>query len=87
MTLETTPVIGGLSPDPTVCRDDDGVYWLATSSFEYAPGVPIFRSADAIHWEQVGNALTTDPHSEPGGDRPAGESTPRRCAGARAGSG
>ncbi len=72
MTLETTPVIGGFYPDPTVCRDDDGVYWLATSSFEYAPGVPIFRSTDAIHWHQVGNALTTDAQFRAGGTPASG---------------
>ena len=52
----TNPVIAGLHPDPSVCRAGDD-YFLACSSFEYFPGVPIFHSRDLVHWEQVGNAL------------------------------
>jgi xylan 1,4-beta-xylosidase len=50
------PVIPGFHPDPSVCRVDD-TYYLVTSSFEYAPGGPIFRSADLQSWEQIGNVL------------------------------
>jgi xylan 1,4-beta-xylosidase len=50
------PVIPGFHPDPSVCRVDD-TYYLVTSSFEYAPGVPIFRSTDLRSWEQIGNVL------------------------------
>ena len=39
------PVIPGFHPDPSVCRVGDN-YYLVCSSFEYAPGVPIFRSPD-----------------------------------------
>ena len=50
------PVIPGFHPDPSICRVGD-TYYLATSSFEYAPGVPIFRSTDLRSWEQIGHAL------------------------------
>jgi xylan 1,4-beta-xylosidase len=50
------PVIPGFFPDPSVCRTDDG-FVLATSSFAYFPGVPIFRSDDLVDWRQVGHAL------------------------------
>jgi xylan 1,4-beta-xylosidase len=50
------PVIPGFHPDPSICRVDD-TYYLVTSSFEYAPGVPIFRSTDLRSWEQIGNVL------------------------------
>ena len=50
------PVIPGFHPDPSICKADED-YYLACSSFEYFPGVPIFRSRDLRHWEQVGNAL------------------------------
>lgn len=50
------PVIPGFHPDPSVCRVG-GEYFLATSSFEYFPGVPVFRSTDLAAWEQIGNAL------------------------------
>ncbi|NJC85503.1 glycoside hydrolase family 43 protein [Planosporangium mesophilum] len=50
------PVIPGFHPDPSVCRVGDQ-YFLACSSFEYFPGVPVFRSSDLRAWEQLGNAL------------------------------
>ncbi|HEX6685041.1 MAG TPA: glycoside hydrolase family 43 protein [Candidatus Limnocylindrales bacterium] len=52
----TNPVIAGMHPDPSICRVGDD-YYLACSSFEYFPGVPIFHSRDLVHWEQIGNAL------------------------------
>ncbi|KAB2341576.1 glycoside hydrolase family 43 protein [Actinomadura rudentiformis] len=50
------PVIPGFHPDPSVCRVGSA-YFLATSSFTYFPGVPIFRSTDLVSWTQIGNAL------------------------------
>ncbi|MEV1289632.1 glycoside hydrolase family 43 protein [Micromonospora sp. NPDC049679] len=52
----SNPVIGGCHPDPSVCRVAED-YYLACSSFEYFPGVPIFHSRDLVHWRQIGNAL------------------------------
>jgi xylan 1,4-beta-xylosidase len=54
--VDRHPVVPGFHPDPSICRVGD-TYYLATSSFEYAPGVPIFRSTDLRSWEQVGHAL------------------------------
>nr|WP_310429841.1 glycoside hydrolase family 43 protein [Catenuloplanes niger] len=50
------PVVSGFFPDPSVCRVGQD-YYLATSSFEYVPGVPILHSRDLVHWRQIGNAL------------------------------
>lgn len=52
----TTPVIPGFFPDPSVCRVGAD-YYLANSSFEYAPGIPIWHSRDLRTWTQLGNAL------------------------------
>jgi hypothetical protein len=52
----SNPVIAGFHPDPSICRAGAD-YYLACSSFEYSPGVPVFRSRDLMHWEQIGNAL------------------------------
>ena len=52
----SNPVVAGFYPDPSICRAGAD-YYLACSSFEYFPGVPIFHSRDLVHWEQVGNAL------------------------------
>ncbi|KOX16358.1 glycoside hydrolase [Nocardiopsis sp. NRRL B-16309] len=54
--MPTRPVLGGFHPDPTVCRVDD-VFYLACSSFEYAPGVPLFRSRDLVTWERIGSVM------------------------------
>ncbi|MBR1830814.1 MAG: family 43 glycosylhydrolase [Ruminiclostridium sp.] len=51
------PVIKGFYPDPSVCRAD-GKYYLAASSFQYFPGVPLFESDDLVNWTQIGYALT-----------------------------
>ncbi|WP_309104060.1 family 43 glycosylhydrolase [Microbacterium sp.] len=50
------PIVAGFHPDPSICRGDDGFY-LAHSSFEYSPGVPIWHSTDLLQWTQIGNAL------------------------------
>ena len=50
------PVIPGFHPDPSICRVGEE-YYLACSSFEYFPGVPVFHSRDLVHWTQIGNAL------------------------------
>ncbi|CAL9363270.1 Non-reducing end alpha-L-arabinofuranosidase BoGH43A [Nocardiopsis dassonvillei] len=54
--LPTRPVLGGFHPDPTVCRVGD-VFYLACSSFEYAPGVPLYRSRDLVTWEPIGAVM------------------------------
>ena len=56
---EFVPVVAGLTPDPTICRVGD-TYYLAHSSMEYSPSIPIWRSGDLVSWEQIGNALTRD---------------------------
>ncbi|MGC5170046.1 family 43 glycosylhydrolase [Microbacterium sp. DT81.1] len=52
------PILPGFHPDPTICRVGDD-YYLATSSFEYFPGAPIFHSTDLVSWTQIGSILTT----------------------------
>lgn len=56
MTTAVNPILSGFYPDPSICRTGDDFY-LVTSSFVYAPGVPIFHSKDLAHWEQLGNIL------------------------------
>jgi xylan 1,4-beta-xylosidase len=51
------PILPGFYPDPSVCRVGED-YYLVTSSFEYFPGIPVFRSKDLVNWEQVGHVLT-----------------------------
>src|SRR5690554_6120150 len=61
-----TPVIPGFHPDPSVCRVGED-YYLATSSFEYVPGVPIHHSRDLSTWTLMGHALDAAAvHAGPG---------------------
>ncbi|HEY8701962.1 MAG TPA: family 43 glycosylhydrolase [Arthrobacter sp.] len=54
MTLITNPVLPGFSPDPSMIRVDEWFY-LANSSFEWYPMVPIHRSRDLENWEFAGS--------------------------------
>lgn len=54
--MNQRPIIPGFYPDPSVCAVD-GTFYLANSTFEYAPGVPIHVSTDFKEWSLVGHAL------------------------------
>jgi xylan 1,4-beta-xylosidase len=51
------PVIRGFNPDPTFIRAGDD-YYIATSTFEWFPGVQLHHSRDLVHWRHIGHALT-----------------------------
>lgn len=51
------PVIPGFYPDPSICRVGDDFY-IACSSFELYPGIPVFHSRNLAEWEQIGHAMT-----------------------------
>lgn len=51
------PIIKGFYPDPSVCKAGD-TYYLVSSSFQYFPGVPLFRSKDLVNWEHFSHVLT-----------------------------
>lgn len=55
------PILPGFSPDPSIVRVGED-YFLATSTFEWFPGVRLHHSRDLVHWRQVANALTTCEH-------------------------
>ena len=51
------PAVPGFNPDPSICRAGDD-YYLACSSFEYLPGVPLYHSRDLATWEPIGHVVT-----------------------------
>ncbi|KAI8680804.1 hypothetical protein LRP88_04421 [Fusarium phalaenopsidis] len=51
------PIISGWNPDPAILRVGDD-YYVATSSFEYWPGIPIYHSKDLSNWKLKSHALT-----------------------------
>lgn len=57
MTTLYNPLINGFHPDPSVVRVGDE-WFLATSTFEYLPGIPIHRSRDFENWELIGHVAT-----------------------------
>lgn len=50
------PVLAGFHADPSVVRAN-GRFYLVNSSFTYFPGIPVFESADLVHWKQIGNVI------------------------------
>lgn len=51
------PVLPGFNPDPSFCRVGDW-YYIATSTFQWYPGVQIHRSQDLANWELVARPLS-----------------------------
>ena len=52
------PILPGWYSDPTICTNGEGDYFIATSTFTYFPGVPLFHSRDLVNWKQVGHILS-----------------------------
>jgi xylan 1,4-beta-xylosidase len=53
----SNPVLPGFHPDPSILRVGED-YFLATSTFEWFPGVALYHSLDLAHWRPIGHALT-----------------------------
>lgn len=53
------PILRGFNPDPSICRRGDE-YFVAVSSFEWMPGIPIYRSQDLKNWELYSHVFTDD---------------------------
>lgn len=51
------PVLRGFNPDPSMIRVGDD-YYIATSTFEWFPGVQIHHSRDLVNWRILGYPLT-----------------------------
>ncbi|MCM1505045.1 MAG: glycoside hydrolase family 43 protein [Muribaculum sp.] len=54
------PILPGWYSDPTICSNGEGDYFLATSTFTYVPGIPLFHSRDLVNWKQIGHILTRE---------------------------
>ncbi|MCP1184461.1 glycoside hydrolase family 43 protein [Paenibacillus sp. 1781tsa1] len=53
----TNPILAGFHPDPSICRAGED-YYIATSTFEWFPGVRIHHSRDLVHWRPIASPLT-----------------------------
>ncbi|MDF2511954.1 MAG: beta-xylosidase [Herbinix sp.] len=52
----TNPILPGFNPDPSILRVGDD-YYIATSTFEWYPGVQIHHSKDLCHWKLIAHPL------------------------------
>jgi xylan 1,4-beta-xylosidase len=50
------PILRGFNPDPSICRVGAD-YYIATSTFEWYPGVQIHHSTDLVSWRLVSRPL------------------------------
>lgn len=55
-TLIKNPILRGFNPDPSIVRVGED-YYIATSTFEWFPGVQIHHSRDLIHWRLLTRPL------------------------------
>ncbi len=61
------PILPGFNPDPSIVRVGDD-YYVATSTFEWFPGVQIHHSRDLVHWRLVARPLSRPSQLDMRGD-------------------
>jgi beta-xylosidase len=71
MTMIHNPILPGFNPDPSICRAGDD-YYIATSTFEWYPGVQIHHSRDLVNWCLVTRALDRAAQLDMRGDPDSG---------------
>ncbi|MEP9359512.1 glycoside hydrolase family 43 protein [Sphingomonas sp. KR3-1] len=54
--MTRNPILPGFNPDPSIVRVGDD-YYIATSTFEWFPGVQIHHSRDLANWRLVARPL------------------------------
>lgn len=50
------PILKGFNPDPSIIRVGED-YYIATSTFEWFPGVQIHHSKDLVNWQVIAQPL------------------------------
>lgn len=66
------PVIRGFNPDPCITKGHDGAWYIAVSTFEWYPGVLIYRSEDFVNWDVVAAPLNDHSKLNLLGNQPSG---------------
>jgi xylan 1,4-beta-xylosidase len=67
MTHVRNPILPGFNPDPSILRVGEDIY-IATSTFEWYPGVQIHHSRDLANWRLVGRPLARPSQLDMRGD-------------------
>jgi xylan 1,4-beta-xylosidase len=52
MTEIINPILPGFNPDPSIIFANDA-YYIATSTFEWFPGVALYKSFDLKNWQLI----------------------------------
>lgn len=65
------PILKGFCPDPSIIRVGED-YYIATSTFEWWPGVKLFHSKDLKNWEQILSPLRRESQLNMIGDPASG---------------
>jgi xylan 1,4-beta-xylosidase len=61
------PILKGFNPDPSIVRVGDD-YYIATSTFEWFPGVQIHHSRDLVNWRLITHPLRRESQLDMRGD-------------------
>lgn len=67
----TNPIIKGFNPDPSIAKVN-GKYYLATSTFEWFPGIQIFESTNLKSWQLIARPLDSVSKLDMKGDPDSG---------------
>jgi xylan 1,4-beta-xylosidase len=67
MAVLRNPILPGFNPDPSIVRVGDD-YYIATSTFEWYPGVQIHHSRDLANWDLITRPLTRKSQLDMRGD-------------------
>lgn len=67
MSVISNPILRGFNPDPSIVRVGQD-YYVATSTFEWFPGVQIHHSRDLKNWRLLGRPLTRPSQLDMRGD-------------------
>lgn len=65
------PILKGFNPDPSIVRVGDD-YYIATSTFEWFPGVQIHHSRDLVNWRLLTRPLVRASQLDMRGDPDSG---------------
>jgi xylan 1,4-beta-xylosidase len=71
MAVISNPILRGFNPDPSIVRVGDDFY-VATSTFEWFPGVLVHHSRDLVHWRLLARPLDRLSLVDMRGDPPSG---------------
>lgn len=56
MKVAQNPILKGFNPDPSMIRVGED-YYIATSTFEWFPGIAIYHSRDLVNWRLIATPL------------------------------